>query len=178
CGSATSPGRPGGPDVESGGLPDSAADAGAAAGVPDDPGTRIGGVSSLRKRAPELVCEQPGEPGARTHRGRRRSTLLRRPAYRGGGIYRIIGHWTARWDQSGQTSGREAGRDSATHNDAGWTLSLSPRGRPQAFPADERQLWIARSTVGKGEEGPEEGAAGGAGAGGFCGIHEEASMSI
>ena len=44
------------------------------------------------------------------------------------------------------------------------------RGRPEALPADERQLRAARSAAGKGEEGPEEGAAGRAGAGGLRAI--------
>ena len=60
-------------------------------------------------------------------------------------------------------------------HDARRPLPLPPRGGSQALPADERQLRAARAAAGEGEEGPQEGAAGRAGAGRSSGGFWESS---
>ena len=62
---------------------------------------------------------------------------------------------------------RAAGRGAAADHDARRAVPLPARGRPEALPADERELRAARAAgAGPGDEGSEEGAAGRAGAGG------------
>ena len=88
------------PHVEPGRLPDAPPDSGAAARVPDDPGTRARGVSALRLDPPQLVPQLAGGAERRISPLRDDpTTAVRRPAHRRRGLHRELGDRSARGDQ-------------------------------------------------------------------------------
>ena len=96
----------------------------------------------------------PASARSGAHRARATApALLRRAAHRRRGLHRVARHRPPGRDQPRAPARRPAARRAAADHDARRALPLSPRGRPEALPADERQLRPAGAAAGQGEEG-------------------------
>src|SRR5204863_927587 len=147
---AAQTGRPRWADVEPGWISDAAAHPGAAARLADDSRTRRCGISPLRLDPPQLVSELTRGPDHASFYPRRSGDFVRRPDHGRRGLHRELGDGIAGWHKPLACPHRRVTGDSAADDDARCALPVYARGRPRAFPADERELRLARRPSGAG----------------------------